>query len=62
MTDFKLIFTKLDETTTLGNLLNFKLYTGAVLSYVTCGQNVPDDIEVFNPQTTVKKLLGGGKQ
>lgn len=59
MTDYKLIFTKLDETTTLGNLLNIKLYTGADLSYVTCGQNVPDDIEIFNPQKTVKQLLGG---
>lgn len=59
MADFKLIFTKLDETTTLGNLLNLKLYTGAALSYVTCGQNVPDDIEDFNPQKTVKRLLGG---
>ena len=59
MTDFKLIFTKLDETTTLGNLLNLRLYTDAELSYVTYGQNVPDDIEEFNPQSTVKKLLGG---
>ena len=59
LTDFKLIFTKLDETTTLGNLLNLKLYTGASLSYVTCGQNVPDDIEHFNPQNTVRLLLGG---
>lgn len=59
MTDFKLIFTKLDETTTLGNLLNLKLYTNAELSYVTYGQNVPDDIEEFNPQSTVKQLLGG---
>ena len=59
MTDYKLIFTKLDETITLGNLLNLKLYTGAPLSYVTCGQNVPDDIEAFNPQKTVKRLLGG---
>ena len=59
MADYKLIFTKLDETETLGNLLNLKLYTGACLSYVTCGQNVPDDIEVFNPQKTVKMLLGG---
>ena len=59
MTDYKLIFTKLDETITLGNLLNLKLYTGAPLSYVTCGQNVPDDIEDFNPQKTVKRLLGG---
>lgn len=59
MTDFKLIFTKLDETTTLGNLLNLRLYTDAELSYVTYGQNVPDDIEEFNPQSTVKQLLGG---
>lgn len=61
ITEYKLIFTKLDETTTLGNLLNLKLYTGADLSYVTCGQNVPDDIETFNPQSTVKQLLGGKK-
>ncbi|MCX4296080.1 MAG: flagellar biosynthesis protein FlhF [Lachnospiraceae bacterium] len=57
--DYKLIFTKLDETATLGNIYNLKLYTGATLSYVTCGQNVPDDIEYFNPQSTVKQLLGG---
>ena len=59
MTDYKLIFTKLDETTTLGNLLNLRLYTNADMSYVTYGQNVPDDIEEFNPQSTVKQLLGG---
>lgn len=59
ITDYKLIFTKLDETTTLGDIYNLKLYTGATLSYVTCGQNVPDDIEYFNPQSTVKQLLGG---
>lgn len=57
--NYKIIFTKLDETKTIGNLLNLKLYTGAGLSYITCGQNVPDDIEVFNPQKTVKQLLGG---
>lgn len=61
MVDFTLIFTKLDETTTLGNLLNLRLHTNAPLSYVTCGQNVPDDIERFNPQKTVKQLLGGNK-
>lgn len=57
MTDFKIIFTKLDETTSLGNLLNLKLYTGADLSYVTYGQNVPEDIDKFDPQTTVKQIL-----
>ena len=59
MTDYKLIFTKLDETTTLGNLFNLKRHTGAQMSYITCGQNVPDDIEQFSPQNTVKQLLGG---
>ena len=59
VTGYKLIFTKLDETSAYGNLLNIKLYTGAALSYVTCGQNVPDDLEDFNPQKTVKQLLGG---
>ncbi len=61
MTKYNLIFTKLDETVTLGNLLNIKLYTDASMSYVTYGQNVPDDIEEFNPQKTVKQLLGGKK-
>lgn len=59
ITDYKLIFTKLDETTTYGNLLNVKLYSGAELSYTTNGQNVPDDIEVFDTQKIVKQLLGG---
>ncbi len=59
MTDYTLIFTKLDETTSLGNLLNLRLHTEADMSYVTCGQNVPEDIEFFNPQTTVKQILGG---
>ena len=59
MTDFKLIFTKLDETSALGNLLNLKLYTGKALSYITCGQNVPDDFRVFSPQDAVRQLLGG---
>lgn len=57
--DYKLIFTKLDETTTYGNILNIKLYSDARLSYMTTGQNVPDDIEVFDAQKIVKQLLGG---
>lgn len=57
--NYKLIFTKLDETSCYGNLLNIHLYSGADLSYVTYGQNVPDDIEVFDTQKIVKKLLGG---
>lgn len=59
ITEYQLIFTKLDETTTVGNLLNVKLYTDVPIAYVTNGQNVPNDIEKFNPQKMVKQLLGG---
>ncbi len=59
MAEYTLIFTKLDETASYGNLLNLRLHTGAELSYVTCGQNVPEDIDKFNPQKTVKQILGG---
>ena len=59
ISEFKLIFTKLDETSTYGNLLNIKLYSDAELSYTTNGQNVPDDIELFDTQKIVKQLLGG---
>ena len=59
ISNYKLIFTKLDETSSYGNLLNIKLYADADLSYVTNGQNVPDDIEVFDTQKIVKQLLGG---
>ena len=59
ISDFKLIFTKLDETSCYGNILNIKLYSDADLSYVTTGQNVPDDLEVFDTQKIVKQLLGG---
>ncbi len=57
--DFALIFTKLDETNRYGNILNLRLHTGAPLSYVTTGQNVPEDIEVLDTQKLVKRLLGG---
>lgn len=56
-TKFNVIFTKLDETTTLGNILNLKMVTDAKLSYITFGQNVPDDIEVISPQKIAKELL-----
>lgn len=58
-TDYSIIFTKLDETSTYGNILNIKLYSGVSLSYITNGQNVPDDLEVLDTQSIVKKLLGG---
>lgn len=57
--DYRIIFTKLDETCALGNILNMRLATNAPLSYTTSGQNVPNDIEVINEQAVAKQLLGG---
>ena len=59
--DFGIIFTKLDETTCIGNILNTKLMTNAPLSYTTWWQNVPDDFGCMDAQSIAKKLLGGNR-
>ncbi len=59
--DWAVIFTKLDETCSIGNILNIRMLTDRPLSYTTSGQNVPDDIEVINEQGIARQLLGGGE-
>lgn len=59
--EYRLLFTKLDETDTIGNIFNIKMLTGAPLSYATNGQNVPDDISKIDSQNVARQLLGGGK-
>ena len=56
---YKLIFTKMDETGAKGNVYNVRMHTGAPIAYITNGQNVPDDIAIFDAQRIVKNLLGG---
>ncbi len=56
--NYSLLFTKLDETTCLGNILNMKLTANVPLSYVTSGQAVPDDISVIDAQKIARNLLG----
>jgi flagellar biosynthesis protein FlhF len=56
---YNLIFTKLDETGTIGNLFNIRMLTEAPLSYATFGQNVPDDIARVDAQSIAKQLLRG---
>lgn len=56
---YNLIFTKLDETDTIGNIFNIHILTGAPLSYITEGQNVPNDISKIDAQKIAKQLLGG---
>jgi flagellar biosynthesis protein FlhF len=61
ITNYRLLFTKIDETSALGNILNIKMLTNAPLSYTTFGQNVPDDIVVTDAQFIAKQLLGGNE-
>ncbi|MBN2897938.1 MAG: flagellar biosynthesis protein FlhF [Clostridia bacterium] len=56
--DYKLLLTKLDETSSFGNVLNIKLETGKSLSYFTIGQSVPDDIEVANTDKIANYIVG----
>ncbi|MFT4143812.1 MAG: flagellar biosynthesis protein FlhF [Mobilitalea sp.] len=57
--NYSLIFTKLDETSSIGNLFNIRMLTEAPLSYATFGQNVPDDISRVDAQSIAKQLLRG---
>ncbi|HWI54174.1 MAG TPA: flagellar biosynthesis protein FlhF [Desulfobacteria bacterium] len=54
----RLIFTKLDETSSYGAILNVISKTQKYLSYITVGQNVPDDIEVADPAKIVNMIMG----
>ena len=55
----KMIFTKLDETDTCGSILNVVCRIGVPVSFVSYGQNVPDDIAAVNPRKLAGLLLGG---
>lgn len=58
LSNYKLIFTKIDEAPVQGIILNVKSFTGKSLSYITNGQSVPDDIETANIEKITKNLLG----
>ncbi len=53
-----LLVTKLDEATGLGHLLPVLRSARLPLSYLTCGQSVPDDIVVAESEKLIPALLG----
>jgi flagellar biosynthesis protein FlhF len=55
-----LILTKLDEATSHGHLLTPIRQSNVALSYVTDGQNVPDDIEPANEKKLAELILRTG--
>lgn len=58
MDNYKVIFTKLDETPVRGIILNVRKYTKKSISYVTTGQEVPEDFNVASVEEITKFLLG----
>jgi flagellar biosynthesis protein FlhF len=56
--DYKLIITKLDEAAVWGNVLNIADFSKKELTYVTVGQNVPEDIREVNTQWLASNILG----
>lgn len=53
----KFLFTKIDEASNIGTVLNLLYHFPVTLSYVTTGQNVPDDIELANPSKLANLIL-----
>lgn len=52
------LFTKWDESASPGLIYNIVSKYKRPLSYITTGQNVPEDIEVANPLTIIRAILG----
>lgn len=52
------IITKLDETSTYGSILNILDAAKKPLSFITTGQNVPDDIKCVSPSEISNIILG----
>ncbi|MDQ3440043.1 MAG: flagellar biosynthesis protein FlhF [Planctomycetota bacterium] len=54
----KIIFTKIDEAAHVGTVLNVVRKVNKQLSYITTGQDVPDDIEVGRGRRLAQLILG----
>ena len=54
----KLIFTKADETSSYGAMLNVIHSWRKATAYITNGQNVPDDIVTATPENVINHIIG----
>ncbi|UWG98338.1 flagellar biosynthesis protein FlhF [Dehalobacter sp. DCM] len=57
-----LILTKLDESYSLGSILDLLVTTNLPVAYLTNGQNVPDDIDAATSEKLTRYVLGKGIQ
>ena len=53
----RILFSKLDETSTYGTLFNVADQTGIPISYLTTGQKVPEDIETADGRRLAELIL-----
>ncbi|WP_294393169.1 flagellar biosynthesis protein FlhF [uncultured Clostridium sp.] len=53
-----IIITKLDETTVYGSIYNISRNANKPVSFITIGQNVPDDIKVSTKEELTRFILG----
>jgi flagellar biosynthesis protein FlhF len=58
----RLIFTKLDEVDSYGNILNIEYEKKLALSYLTTGQTVPDDIDTVHSDRLANLIYHGMKE
>lgn len=54
----KIILTKLDETSTYGDIINLNEKYNKPFSYITFGQDVPEDIDQAHPEILYNYLMG----
>ncbi len=54
----RLLITKIDETTVFGDIINIKNNFDIPFSYITDGQDVPDDIKKASPDLLINYILG----
>lgn len=52
------IFTKMDETTQYGSLINLPFMKNIDIAFVTNGQDVPDDLLLANPKEISQLIIG----
>ncbi|HTB22114.1 MAG TPA: flagellar biosynthesis protein FlhF [bacterium] len=57
----RFLVTKLDETRSLGLLLNLAAGFQIPISYLGTGQNVPNDIELASPERMAELVMGEGR-
>lgn len=55
----KIVFTKIDESESFGNMINLLMRDNLQVAYFTTGQRVPEDIEVATPAKLADMILRG---